>query len=756
MKKDFSLPQYNCELTCFFLNNDKSDVFDRWKYKKFFQNRVVFLRSLLTLVLIFYSVFSIAQVKNYLPNNGLVAWYSLNGNDENVNTNNGVVNMENLTTDWFGDSNSVYSLNGVNCIETKDISAQKIKIIHVNIESKYPNVFWESKQNLIVKNKFGKTNLKPLHIGAKSDEEFKEYVDAKYYQQWGGESLYSGNFQFLYKKNKDVEIVFKKDGFLDKSITISSDEIIELKKKNKIVSARYKGKTVNALKLNITINLMPTEGYWIEFKTAFLESYKNSSKEKSSYLSAVKFSKLYRNYFAEDEQNKFLQNVREYEYIKYDLPSLKKKLLSINENNGEAENYKVYPNPYTGELNIKVKIPKGDDKISDNDIKLDSLTIINLINRREKSIQKSKLLKWNANRGKYLKLYKSFNNVEKEGINRPDFYGTEGYAIEFNKPVSYLLLDNYKCISFLYSPTNNDLTVNNIRITKSNLQIANTYEDRWVHGEKKGISNSNGFIINDQHLFESREFKYSVKNNTYEKYRPEIINLNKKLEEGEWYYVTIMQTEMSIANSIPRQLSIWINGVRYLSKRSDLMSKYKNSKSVTFEGGIIDELSISNHFGIDDFKYFLNYEDAIKEIEASYEYYSPNNVAKRKLDSDNIKKSKLAKFDKLPTTEYLSEKRFFLSKNDKYIGKTSFTYMFGIGAKTGSLQFTNNRGQTQFSHFDVVDIIGDKIRIKYTKGLGKGKVESFLLDRRTRHIINGSSRYFLQQNNYFWDLISNL
>lgn len=101
MKKDFSLPQYNCELTCFFLNNDKSDVFDRWKYKKFFQNRVVFLRSLLTLVLIFYSVFSIAQVKNYLPNNGLVAWYSFNGNDENVNTNNGVVNMENLTTDWF-------------------------------------------------------------------------------------------------------------------------------------------------------------------------------------------------------------------------------------------------------------------------------------------------------------------------------------------------------------------------------------------------------------------------------------------------------------------------------------------------------------------------------------------------------------------------------------------------------------------------------------------------------------------------------
>ena len=237
-------------------------------------------------------MFSIAQVKNYLPNNGLVAWYPFNGNDENVNTNNGVVNMENLTTDWFGDSNSVYSLNGVNCIETKDISAQKIKIIDVNIESKHPNVFWESKENKIVKNKFGKTNLKPLHVDTKS---IQQYIDTKYYQQWSGETLYSGHFQYLYKKNKDVEIVFKKEGFLDKSITISSDEIIELKKKNKIVSARYKGKTVNALKLNITINLMPTEGYWIEFKTAFLESCKNSSKEKSPYLSAVKFSKLYRN-----------------------------------------------------------------------------------------------------------------------------------------------------------------------------------------------------------------------------------------------------------------------------------------------------------------------------------------------------------------------------------------------------------------------------------------------------------------------------
>ena len=33
--------------------------------------------------------------------------------------------------------------------------------------------------------------------------------------------------------------------------------------------------------------------------------------------------------------------------------------LSINENNGQAENYKVFPNPFNQELNIEVKFPQG-------------------------------------------------------------------------------------------------------------------------------------------------------------------------------------------------------------------------------------------------------------------------------------------------------------------------------------------------------------------------------------------------------------
>ena len=35
--------------------------------------------------------------------------------------------------------------------------------------------------------------------------------------------------------------------------------------------------------------------------------------------------------------------------------------LSINENNGQAENYKVFPNPFNQELNIEVKFPQGNN-----------------------------------------------------------------------------------------------------------------------------------------------------------------------------------------------------------------------------------------------------------------------------------------------------------------------------------------------------------------------------------------------------------
>ena len=56
-----------------------------------------------------------AQVPNYVPTNGLVAWYSFNGNanDDGINANNGIVNGAIPSTDRFLVANSAYSFNGI-------------------------------------------------------------------------------------------------------------------------------------------------------------------------------------------------------------------------------------------------------------------------------------------------------------------------------------------------------------------------------------------------------------------------------------------------------------------------------------------------------------------------------------------------------------------------------------------------------------------------------------------------------------------
>ncbi len=52
---------------------------------------------------------------NYVPTNGLVGWWPFNGNatDESINTNDGTVNGATLTTDRFGNANSVYGFEGL-------------------------------------------------------------------------------------------------------------------------------------------------------------------------------------------------------------------------------------------------------------------------------------------------------------------------------------------------------------------------------------------------------------------------------------------------------------------------------------------------------------------------------------------------------------------------------------------------------------------------------------------------------------------
>lgn len=55
-----------------------------------------------------------AQLPSYVPANGLVAWWGLNGNanDDSGNNNNGTNNGAVLTADRFGSANSAYSFDG--------------------------------------------------------------------------------------------------------------------------------------------------------------------------------------------------------------------------------------------------------------------------------------------------------------------------------------------------------------------------------------------------------------------------------------------------------------------------------------------------------------------------------------------------------------------------------------------------------------------------------------------------------------------
>ena len=57
---------------------------------------------------------TLAQVPNYVPNNGLIGWwpFSGNANDESGTGNNGTTNDATLTTDRFGRANKAYSFNG--------------------------------------------------------------------------------------------------------------------------------------------------------------------------------------------------------------------------------------------------------------------------------------------------------------------------------------------------------------------------------------------------------------------------------------------------------------------------------------------------------------------------------------------------------------------------------------------------------------------------------------------------------------------
>ena len=70
-------------------------------------------KLLITLIVIGFIANSYAQVPSYAPTDGLIGYWSFNGNanDETGNGNNGVVNGATLTSDRFGNPNNAYHFN---------------------------------------------------------------------------------------------------------------------------------------------------------------------------------------------------------------------------------------------------------------------------------------------------------------------------------------------------------------------------------------------------------------------------------------------------------------------------------------------------------------------------------------------------------------------------------------------------------------------------------------------------------------------
>jgi hypothetical protein len=77
---------------------------------------VKFAFLFILLPLFAFNTLALAQIPNYVPQNGLVGWWPFNGNanDESGNGNHGTVNGATLASDRFGNPNLAFSFDGVN------------------------------------------------------------------------------------------------------------------------------------------------------------------------------------------------------------------------------------------------------------------------------------------------------------------------------------------------------------------------------------------------------------------------------------------------------------------------------------------------------------------------------------------------------------------------------------------------------------------------------------------------------------------
>ena len=95
------------------------------------------MRYLITLLFAALSFNAFGQVPDYVPSDGLVAWYPFNGNanDESGNGNDGVPENVTLESDRYAVENAAFGFDGVNCCGQPDEIIQR-----VTIESEFLNL----------------------------------------------------------------------------------------------------------------------------------------------------------------------------------------------------------------------------------------------------------------------------------------------------------------------------------------------------------------------------------------------------------------------------------------------------------------------------------------------------------------------------------------------------------------------------------------------------------------------------------------
>ena len=132
----------------------------------------IYLVLVVTLSLGF-TINAAAQIPNYLPKTGLIAWYPFNGNakDESGSGNDLTVDSAVLSKDRFGKSNAAYYFDGIKDCLYRDALTNFSDFslsVWVNMKAYPPVKGMDSEGASFVSNGYGRTNGTGLKYGANS------------------------------------------------------------------------------------------------------------------------------------------------------------------------------------------------------------------------------------------------------------------------------------------------------------------------------------------------------------------------------------------------------------------------------------------------------------------------------------------------------------------------------------------------------------------------------------------------------------